>query len=521
MTWKELHIPCPCGKSSDAYALREDGSGYCFRGDCLKNFRSEEKLEDLSDEFVLKPYAHRGISEKTFNQFNANTKFIKEGEQLIPHSIGFVYPNGAIKIRKIPEKEIWAKGPMASATLYLKNFFDPGSKRCITIVEGEYDALAAAQILGHDSAVVSVRSSGQALGDCKKEWEYINSFEKIVINLDNDAVGQEAAKKVLSLFDFKKTYNLVLERHKDANAYLWDGEKVIEEGSLYYQAWRGVKRHTPDNIVSGNLSFFSALKDEREACIATYPFTDLQSKLYGIHEGEVVILKAEEGIGKTEVFRAFEDHVIKTTKHPIGIIHLEEDNGTTLRGMAAYYSDTPIHLPDSNASIEDVFNIIKEINGPDEGRIFLRSAFDVEDEDAFLNGIRFLVSVCGCRLIYLDHISWLATGTDDQDERKKLDRLSQKFKLLAKELRFGFIIISHVNDDGKTRGSRNISKVGNTVINIKRDKLHPDENERRKTFFEIEKARLMGAQTGPAGYAIYDLEVKILKQPDSISIGLP
>lgn len=530
--WSKLHQPCPCGKSSDSFCYRPDGSGYCFSGGCESpNFRinnnkiNKESEEDLSDEFVREVYEHRGISKNTFLKFNAMTKFKKniteEGEDLIPLSTGFVYPNGSVKVRSLEEKKFFTSGDMSNATLFMKNYFDKGSRRCITITEGEYDALSVAQVLGTDSAVVSVRGSSSALSDCKKEWEYINSFEKIVINFDNDEAGQTAAKKVLGLFDFKKTYNLVLDRHKDANGYLWDGEKEIEEGKLYYDAWRGVKRHTPDNIVSGNQSFRKALESEREACIATYPFKELQSKLYGIHEGEVVVIKAPEGVGKSEVFRAFEDHVIKTTKHPIGLIHLEEDNGVTLRGMAAYYSNTPIHIPDSTASVEDVFKIIEKINGPDEERIFLRSAFDVEDEDAFINGIRFLVSVCGCRLIYLDHVSWLATGGDDQDERKKLDRITQRLKLLAKELRFSLIMISHVNDAGLARGSRNITKVANTVINISRDKLHVDEVERNKTYFEIEKARLMGARTGPAGYAVYDSEVKILKEPSDITLSLP
>jgi hypothetical protein len=101
----------------------------------------------------------------------------------------------------------------------------------------------------------------------------------------------------------------------------------------------------------------------------------------------------------------------------------------------------------------------------------------------------------------LDHISWLATGTDDEDERRKLDRVSQKLKLLAKELRFCLVMISHVNDDGKTRGSRNISKVANTVISLERDIL----GESQSTFFIVEKARL-GGRAGRAGYGTFNRE---------------
>jgi twinkle protein len=520
--WTKTHVACPCGQSSDAFSYREDGSGYCFSAACknpniLSNNKKERDYEDLSDEYIPKFYSHRGISEKTFRKFNIMTKFAKdtEGEHKIPHSVGFPYPNGSFKVRLLDKKEFFSSGPMSQATLFLKNFFDPGSRRVITIVEGEYDALTATEILGPDSAVVSVRSASSAVQDCKNEWDYINSFEKIVVNLDNDEPGQTAAKKVLQLFDFKKTYNLVLTKHKDVNSYVWDTKtnQPVDDAKDYFQAWKGVKRHTPDNIISGNSSFRAALRQEREAMLATYPLPELQSKLFGIHAGEVIIIKALEKIGKTELFRLFEDHIFKTTKHPVGVIHLEEDSATTLKGMAAYYSQQPIHIPDSNASEDDIMSILEEINGPDEERIFLRSSFDIEDEDAFINGVRFLASVGGCRIIFLDHISWLATGGDDQDERKKLDRIATRLKLLAKELGFALIMISHVNDNGQTRGSRYITKVCDTIININRDKVHPDEVERSKTYIEIEGARLMGATSGPAGYAIYDYDTHILTSP--------
>lgn len=523
--WKEVHIACPCGKSSDAFCLRDDGSGYCFSAICTNpNFRNKnmEDFEDLSDEFVHNVYPQRGLSEKTLLTFNVMTKFSKqENDNLLPLSTGFVYPNGAVKIRSLEEKKFISKGDMSNATLFMKNYFDKGSRRCITITEGEYDALTVAQILQNDSAVVSVRSASSAVQDCKKEWEYINSFDKIIVNFDNDEPGQSVAKKVLGLFDFKKTFNLCLDRHKDANSYIWDSKENLprDEGKLYYDAWKGVRRHTPDNIISGNEEFRKALGKKRTEMLCSYPIEEMQAKLHGIHVGEVIIIKALEKIGKTELFRLFEDHALKTTKHPIGIIHLEEDISTTLTGMAAYYERKAIHIPDSNTSEDEIMEVISKINGKDEGRLFLRSSFDLEDEDAFINGIRFLVSVCGCRLVFLDHISWLATGgSEDTDERKKLDRISQRLKLLAKELEFALIMISHVNDDGKTRGSRYIAKVGDTIININRDKTNPDENERHKTYIEIEGARLMGSSTGPAGYALYDMESRTLIDPRQMSL---
>jgi len=841
--WKLTQQPCPCGLSSDAMSYDHQGNGFCFSAGCTSPFKkggNELEQEDVSDTsgsvIELKFYPHRGISEKAFKTYNTFVKF----KDTHPFEVGFPYPNGAVKVRGFEDKYYHTKGDMKNATLFGKTVCDKGAKRVITVFEGEYDCLAAFDIIGNESACVSVRSATMAKTDCTREYEYINSFEKIVICFDSDAPGQEAAKKVLSLFDFKKTYNLVLDKHKDANAYI----QGTDDRKAFYDAWRGVRRYTPDNIISGSSDFKKALEQERESIVSTYPLETLQGMLHGMHRGEVIIIKADEGIGKqlpnttkiptpqgwttmgelkvgdkifgadgkvtsvtfvtptqynidcfeitfadgtkqisggphrwgvfssstgeysvkttqemydigpirgknvsrwsipiakaldlpeielpinpyllglwlgdgtsscsnitvgfsdidefidqinirgaevascrsgktgfsirvdnlkqktlrlnnliknkhipqeylrasieqrrellrglmdtdggvegtaccfyssnetlkndvkdliyglgykiyerekqsklygvdkkvcwslsfltdvpenvfsytrkknkaytcntarrdtktireitpvesvpsrcitvdndnhlylcgehytvthnTSLFRMFENHVFKTTKTPVGILHLEEDNGTTLRGIAAYYDEIPAHIQNSPVNNEEVLEVIKKINGEDDSRIFLRSSFDVEDEDEFIGGIRFLVSGCGCDVVFFDHISWLATGSDDQDERKKLDRISQRLKLLAKELNFCLVMISHVNDDGKTRGSRYITKVANTVIYLKRDKTHEDPEERNKMYFFIEKARLIGAKTGPAGYAVYDEDLCLLKDP--------
>ncbi len=497
--WVKTQQPCPCGKSSDAYAIDDKGKGFCFSGSCGGKLFVNSKEEEIDNsKYTMGFYPQRGLTKATLEKYGIQTKFYED----TPLETAFFYPNGSIKIRNFLEKKFRTKGDMSTPQLFGSNVFDKGSKRVITITEGEFDAPSVYQMIGGETAAVSVRSSSSAKKDCTALYEYINSFEKIIINFDNDQPGQDAAKKVASLFDYKKVFNLALEKGKDANDYLQKG--LTKE---YYDAWRGVKRYTPDNLLSTMSEFKKALSETREEKLIEYPFEIMQKKLHGIHRGEVIVIKAPEGVGKTEVFRAIENQVLKTSKHVMGLIHLEEDNGTTLRGMAGYFSESPVLHPDMPASNEEVIKILESITGQEDNpRFILHSSFDVEDEDAFIDNMRFMVAACGASLIFLDHISWLATGSEDktEDERKRLDRISQRMKLLAKELGFALIMISHVNDDGKTRGSRNITKVANTVISLDRDKTSEDELERLKTKFLIEKARLIGAKEGPAGYAIYD-----------------
>lgn len=451
------------------------------------------------------PFAHRGISVNSFKKYGVLTKFNQEE----PVDTAFFYPNGSIEVRNFHEKRFRTVGDIQPG-LYGKNVFDKGSKRVITITEGKYDCISVYQMLSTETAAVSVKNAATAKADCLADWEYINSFEKIVINFDSDEAGQAAAKKVVSLFDFKKVFNLKLEKGKDANDYLQ--KDMVKE---YCDAWRGVKRYTPDSILSTRSEFKRALEEKAGEKLADYPFEGLQAKLHGMHQGEVVLWKAEEGVGKTEVFRAVENHILKTTKHSIGLIHLEESNGVTLRGMAGYFSEKPVLSPMAPVSNDEVLKILEEISGENFNRFMLHSSFDLEDEDAFIDNIRFMVVSGECKVVFLDHISWLATGSEDkqEDERRKLDRVIQRLKLLAEELDFCLNVISHVNDDGKTRGSRYISKAANTVIFLTRNKTSADEEERLRTHFLIEKARLIGAEEGPAGFAVYNKEKLMLQDP--------
>jgi len=501
--WDKVNQPCPCGKSSDGYAIDKDGNGFCY-GQCGGTYfssgvKTEVKPEDIKQEFV----PHRGLTKTTLEKYYLITKVVKG----VPEEDAFIYPSKGIKYRHLikPKRSAFrSTGNMGVPQLYGLDKFVPGSLDSITITEGEYDAPSVYQMCGGNTAAVSVRSSSSARVDCSNEenWKKINAFSKIILAFDSDGPGQDAVKAVAGLFDFKKVYVVNMARHKDANAYLQAGD-----GHVFSEEWRNARRYTPDNIKSTFAEFKKALESESEAVVAEYPFKALQEALQGLHEGELVVVKGPEGIGKTELLRSISYSAISNTHYPIGVIHLEEDNGVTLRGIATYEMGVQANNKELNISNEEVLESLTRALGGSEERLFIHTSFDVDEENVFLDNLRYLASVCGCKVIFFDHISWLATGRDSHDdERKKLDRISQRIKLLAKELKIAVVMISHVNDDGKTRGSRNITKVANTVIHLEREVASPDSVERNKIYFTVEKARTAGTKTGPAGYAIFDDE---------------
>lgn len=489
----KTHQPCPdkenCG-SSDAYALYSDGHGYCFS--CGKVFGKVKKKENNeSAEYAYLPL--RGISPSTMEKFNCLTKVV-DGT---PIEQGYIYPNGAVKVRNLQQKSFHTVGPMKDATLFGMDKFPAGCAKAITIVEGELDVLSAYEILG-DYPVVCPRSASSAKADCAKEIEYLNSFEKVYLCFDNDEAGKRAAQQVASLFEFNKVYHVkITSPYKDVNDFLQAGK-----GNDFKRCWFNAKRYLPDGVISSFSEFKDLLDKEIEKESVPYHWPKLQDMSLGIRTGEVVLFTAQEGIGKTEVMRSIEHHLLKTTDSNIGIIHLEETPERTLKGLAGLELKQPCHFPGSNVSKEDILKTIETIAGRDE-RIHLHYDYRSNDPDTILESIRFFAASCDCKYIFLDHITMTVTGMSDKDERKVLDYVSTKLALLVKELDFCLFLVSHQNDDGKTRGSRNISNIADLHVRLKRDKEAELEIERNKTSLVIAKNRF-GAATGPADELLFD-----------------
>lgn len=448
--------------------------------------------------YTIQNLSWRGVNKETFQNYGCTFKVADNG---VPYSVSYPYLSSsgeqASKERKIDTKEFYSIGAMNDSCLFGMERFSAGSARAITITEGELDALSAYQMLGSKYPCVSVRSSSSARRDCEKARDYLNSFERIYICFDNDEPGQKALKDVAGLFDVNKVVHVKLDKHKDANEYLNAGD--AEE---FKRLWWNSKPFIPKGIVNDYDSIKDILSAEGGQAVATYPFQSLNNMTYGIRLGELVLLLAQEKVGKTEVMRAIEYHLLKSTDDNIGIIHLEEEEKRSVQGLVGYELGVPAHLPDSGLSVEDMLKAYQALTKRD-GRVHYYSHFGSDDPNVILDVIRYLVTVCKCKFIFLDHITMLVTGFEDEDERKKLDFISTRLAMMTRELDFTLFLVSHVNDDGKTRGSRNISKVADLIVSLDRDIEAASFDERNRTYLTVRGNRYAGL-SGPAGTLLFD-----------------
>jgi twinkle protein len=484
----ELHQPCPDCGSSDALCKYEDGHSYCFS--CLTYTPSEqENVIGFSYQFV--PY--RGIDAEVMRFFDAKTKIDPDGK---PVSIGFRYANDSYKIRTLEKKGFYTKGEIGKASLYGRDKFAASPRKTITITEGELDALSFYQVLR--SPVVSVKSASTASTDAGMERSWLNEFERIYLAFDGDEAGRRAAQAVAKLFDPNKVYDIRFPggSRKDPNDYLRSGER-----DELAQLWSNARRYVPEQIISTFSEFEKVLNEAPKKGI-NYPWPTLSYMTYGIRTAESVLITAPEGVGKTEVMHSILHTLLTETKDAVGSIFLEEPKKRLLQALAGIDLQRPVHLPDSGVSDAATLEAVRRVVQADE-RLHVYSHFGSDDPEVILDTIRFLVSARLCRYILLDHLTMVVSGLAGDNERRALDYLSTRLEMMVKELDFALIVVSHVNDDGLTRGSRIISKVADIRIDLHRDIKSPDPIVRRTTHLTISKNRFCG-RTGPAGTLLFD-----------------
>jgi twinkle protein len=367
--------------------------------------------------------------------------------------------------------------------------FSPGSSKTISITEGELDAVSLWQII--KTPVVSVQSAASALRDCSLARQYLNSFERIILAFDNDTAGREAVRRVAQLFEYGKVFDLKLTRFKDANAYV-EAREEVELRTV----WHNVKKYVPDGFIS-SVSDFSNLLTKEPSLGVPYPTPTLTEMTYGIRTGEIVLVTAPEGVGKTTFLHSIEHKLLKETNANVGGIYPEETPRRHIEAILGYEFGKPLHLPGSGVEISEKILALEKLLGSD-GRLLFYNYSGGGDPDVFLDCIRYMVAGGLCRFICFDLVG-LVVGSGGEDERRLIDYFMTKLEMMVVDLDFAAIISSHVNDQGQTRGSRYVGKASSTRIDLSRN-LH---NGDLRTILTVSKNRY-ASKTGYAGTIQFD-----------------
>ena len=386
--------------------------------------------------------------------------------------------------------------------------FPPGGKYMI-VTEGECDALAAYEMFGCKFGAVSVRSSATALSDVRANYDYLDSFENVVFMFDPDSAGDKAVKECAEVFAGKSKIATLNPEVGDPCEYLKAGQEQD-----FKNAFWNAKKYTPSGLVEG-VDLWDAINAPAPQPLFHFPWPHIDMMFHGVFEAALYTICAGSGVGKTQIVKGLEYHVLNSTDLSIGVIHLEEDLARTTRGLMSQHAKLPLHLPETVTTEEQRREAFDATMG--SGRVICYDHFGSTGIEDILGRVKYMVRVFGSKVIFLDHLHIMLSSMDNSDERKAIDEVMTKLRICVQELGIVLFLVSHLKrpsqglsheegrevSSGDLRGSASIYQLSDGVISAERNGQSDCPIEANTTVLRGLKNRLSG-EIGKADSLLYN-----------------
>lgn len=275
---------------------------------------------------------------------------------------------------------------------------------------------------------------------------------------------------------------------------------------------------TTDAKVGGMQKISACLKDnlkelaspaKKEGEITGIPsgYADLDKKLLGMRAGQLLILAARPGMGKTALALNMATNAAKMTKLPVAIFSLEmlapelsmrmlssEAKVDSLRIRTRNFLDTD--LRSINKTIPELSSYPIYIN--DSGAV---SIFDIQSQ------CRKIKSDQGLGLVVVDYIQLMRPGNANMPREQQISEMSRGLKQLAKEMQCPVIALSQLNRGVESRTDKrpmisdlresgSIEQDADVVLLIYRDEYYNPEDSKKKGVAEVIVAKNRAGEQG-------------------------
>ena len=529
-----------CG-SSDAYSVyrNEDGTYNatcfsCHAYDPKVDINTLEAIPEVSnnttyEEHVtledVKSFDTRGIRERRLRKdscefFDMKVGYGDDGKTITHHYYPY-YKDGKLvgyQERDVARKNFMAVGHGKSdVELVGQHKFSKGG-RSIIVTEGALDAIAVHQVLvdkyGKDKAsgmpVVSLpNGAGSAKKVAQNNYDYLTSFDKVVLMLDQDKQGKEAAEDMARVLPAKKAY-IASFSEKDACDMLL-ANKQHELVDSFFNA----ENYTPAGIVT-SASTYDIVKNKEHK--ESFPYPDcmqgVNEKTYGLRLGEITLFTAGTGSGKTQFIRETIFHMLNITNKHIGICSLEEGIDDTVLGIMSIAANKRLHLPDTEYTDKE-YDEAWESTMKADRIMFLDHQGSVNDE-SLISKLEYMAAT-GHEFIFLDHIT-IAVSESGNNVNAAIDSMMSDLLKIVKRYNVWIGVVSHLRkvDSGAKpfeegavpteddlKGSGSLKQVPFDTIAFARNKYAKTEKARNTVALHVLKCRFTG-RTGFANKSIFD-----------------
>lgn len=508
----QIHQPCDDCGSSDALSVYEDHT-FCFSCQTHRwtnHAPDVQRTEVRSDLLPVGSYQDlptRCLSEAICRKFGYSVS--QTNGRTVQLAAYRDQSNNVVaqKVRPKSKDEMFSTGNFKNVKLFGQHLWKPGKRLVIT--EGEVDCLSYAEVTKGRWPVVSISSgAASAVRTIKRNLEFVEGFDEVVLMFDMDEQGQSAAEKVSDILTPGKCAIAQLPL-KDANEMLVAGR--VKE--LTEAVWQAEPRR-PDGIINGK-----ELWDEVSRPITDgvrYPWSKWNSTLFGIRPREITTLTAGSGVGKSTIVAEIAYQLGCNEASNVGYVALEEGLGRTGQRLMSLAINKPIHLP-SDVTDEERKQAFDATLGT--GKYLLYDHFGSLDSDNLLRKLTYMVTALDCKYLVLDHLSILVSGMDQEamshygDERKAIDYTMTQLRSFTERTNVSLFVVSHLRRPGgdkgheggekvylsHLRGSAAIAQLSDSVVSISRDMTNGDN----RLDVTCLKNRYAGI-TGPMGQLEYN-----------------
>jgi len=524
--------PCPKCGSSDSLALYQDHGGYCFSncgyvsqgyidGNTTKTpqkrrVRSMYNPEEIKD-YGLADLSHRGIKRETVERYGIRQAVRPEDGE---HDKGAIFfpagAGGGFKRKNAhTKKDMEIVGDYVG--LFGQSVFTRGGKFAV-ITEGEEDALSVWQAYhdkGKDYTVLSLPNGAGCGGVEKREvWDFITSFEGILLLFDGDEQGRDAVEKFADLYstEVKIKVGDWPDGVKDANDAIQNGR----QGEIYKAVSRA-KDYQPELVIPGSDISFDMIREPIKRGHDLRRFPELSRKIGGIRDGELTTVMAPPGVGKSTWVAEVGYELIKHTDEKVAWMFLEEDLKKAAQRLIAIDNDVPLPryrldtgiIPESR--VKESYDAL--INN---GRTWFISlgASGRLSVDRLLHLLRYYRSQGVTRFIF-DHISIVFSHDDRDNERKLIDNVLSEVAAFCAATGSHVIMVAHIKrfdqkiyvsdelhdakwlyiDPAMARGSGSFEQLSFNIVAIEPEQTEDETKGRMR--LNVKKSREWGF-TGPA-----------------------
>jgi twinkle protein len=551
--------PCPkCREkgedtSGDNLVKYSDGHGYCFA--CNHYLRAdgtapvESTLKEAPKDWKpiagkIEALTHRNLREATARLFGYRVATKQStGEKV---EVASYYKDGELVAQhlRFPDKQFRWIGDAKKVPLWGQHLWKMNGRRLI-ITEGEIDCMSVAQAQDLKWPVVSLPGGAAgAVRAVRDNYDFVASYQEIVLCFDNDDAGRKAAKLVAELLPPGRV-KIVTTPRKDANEHV----KANDVKALMTALWEA-QSYRPDGIIHVS-EVVSSHKGGLE--VWEFPFDSMTEFLIGQRPGEMTMWTSGTGSGKSTIIRELVNHHLMSDR-PVGMIMLEEDPSETVDDIVSLRLGKPVRkimatrkLNELRAKMgrkplnQDIMDNLTDEEyanaraGMNNTGLYIYDHYGSSDFDNLINRVEYMAVSLGVKTVVLDHVTAAVAGMmqdGDNGERLLIDKFMKDLRSLVERTGIHLDLVSQLRksngqgwEEGEQitlqalRGSGSLGSVPNTIIAMERNRQHPDPSVANTSIMRILKNRFTG-RAGVAAALRYDgdtgrlIDVPFHLQPD-------